>query len=115
MFFLLSAVFLFAILGIGIVIGVFMRTQPAALALSFLLIFFPGFFMTGIFFPLASMPAEVRMEAMILPGTHYAIITRGMFLTGIGLDVLWPNVLALVILGLVIGAFSLRYVRRALD
>lgn len=111
MFFLLSAVFLFAILGMGIVIGVFMRTQPAALALSFLLIFFPGFFMTGIFFPLASMPAEVRMEAMILPGTHYAVITRGMFLTGIGLEVLWPHVLALLGLGSVfvaIAAFSFR-------
>jgi len=44
-FFLLSAVFLFAILGMGLIIGVFMKTQPAALALSFLLIFFPGFFM----------------------------------------------------------------------
>jgi ABC-2 type transport system permease protein len=77
-----------------------MRTQPAALALSFLLIFFPGFFMTGIFFPIASMPPEVRMEAMSLPGTHYATITRGIFLTGVGLDVLWPNVLALLAMGI---------------
>ncbi|MGD8998426.1 MAG: ABC transporter permease [Anaerolineae bacterium] len=100
LFFSLSAVFLFAIVGMGLVIGVFMRTQPAALALSFLLIFFPGFFMTGIFFPIASMPAEVRMEAMSLPGTHYATITRATFLTGVGLDVLWPNVLALLAMGI---------------
>jgi ABC-type multidrug transport system permease subunit len=100
LFFLLSGAFLFAIVGMGIVIGVLMRTQPAALALSFLLIFFPGFFMTGIFFPIASMPPEVRMEAMSLPGTHYATITRGIFLTGVGLDVLWPNVLALLAMGI---------------
>ena len=36
-------------------------------------------------------------------------------LKGAGLDVLWPHVLALVALGLVIGVFSLRFVRRALD
>jgi ABC-2 type transport system permease protein len=108
LFFALSAIFLFAMLSMGMLIGVFMHTQPAALALSFLLIFFPGFFMTGIFFPLASMPAEVRMEAMSLPGTHYAVITRGIFLPGVGLDVLWPYVLALAGLGVAftaVGAF----------
>jgi drug efflux transport system permease protein len=108
LFFGLSAVFLFAMLSMGMLIGVLMHSQPAALALSFLLIFFPGFFMTGIFFPLASMPPEVRLEAMSLPGTHYAIITRGIFLPGVGLDVLWPYTLALAGLGIaftVIGAF----------
>lgn len=102
-FFLLSAIFLFAVLAMGIIIGVFMQTQAAALALSFLLIFFPGFFLTGIFFPIASMPEIMRLEALGLPGTHYAIITRGIFLTGIGLDVLWPYAVMLAGLG---GAFT---------
>lgn len=96
LFFALSAVFLFAILGMGVLIGVFMRTQAAALALSFLMIFYPGFFMTGIFFPLASMPEIVRMEAMFLPGTPFAAITRGIFLPATGLDVLWPYVAMLL-------------------
>jgi ABC-2 type transport system permease protein len=103
LFFLLSAIFLFAVLAMGIIIGVFMQTQAAALALSFLLIFFPGFFLTGIFFPIASMPEIMRLEALGLPGTHYAIITRGVFLTGIGLDVLWPYAVMLAGLG---GAFT---------
>jgi ABC-2 type transport system permease protein len=104
LFFGLSAVFMFSVLSMGIIVGVFMRTQAAALALSFLVIFFPGFFLTGIFFPLASMPEEARMEAMFLPGTHYAVITRGVFLPGIGLDVLWPNLVMMVVLGI---AFTL--------
>lgn len=99
LFFMLSGIFLFAILSMGIIIGVFMRTQAAALALSFLLIFFPGFFLTGIFFPLVSMPEIVRMEALLLPGTHYAIITRGVFLTSLGLDALWPYGVMLLGLG----------------
>ena len=99
LFFMLSGVFLFAILSMGIIVGVFMRTQAAALALSFLLIFFPGFFLTGIFFPLVSMPEIVRMEALVLPGTHYAIITRGVFLTSLGLDALWPYGVMLLGLG----------------
>ena len=114
LFFLLSIAFLFAMLSMGTVVGVFMRTQPAALALSFLVIFFPGFFMTGIFFPIASMPAEVQMEAMVLPGTHYAIITRGIFLRANGMNVLWPHVAALIGLGVVFTTVAAFFFRKKL-
>ena len=114
LFFGLSAVFMFAVLSMGMIVGVFMRTQAAALALSFLVIFFPGFFLTGIFFPLASMPEEARMESLFLPGTHYAIITRGMFLPGVGLEVLWPNLVMLVVLGVAFTLVAALFFRKKL-
>lgn len=114
LFFFLSMIFLFSIVSMGIIIGVFMRTQAAALALSFLLIFFPAFFMTGIFFPIASMPEIVRLEALGLPGTHYAIITRGVFLTGVGLDVLWPYAAMLIGLGLAFTGVAALFFRKRL-
>jgi drug efflux transport system permease protein len=114
LFVVLSAIFLFAVLSMGMIVGVFMRTQAAALALSFLVIFFPGFFMTGIFFPLASMPEEMRMEAMSLPGTHYAIITRGIFLQGVGLGILWSYVVMLMILGVAFTGVSALFFRKKL-
>lgn len=114
LFFGLSAIFLFSVLSMGIVVGVFMRTQAAALALSFLVIFFPGFFLTGIFFPLASMPEEVRLEALSLPGTHYAIITRGLFLPGVGLDVLWPYVVMMAFLGVAFTGVAALFFRKKL-
>lgn len=114
LYFGLSAIFLFAVLSMGMIVGVFMRTQAAALALSFLVIFFPGFFLTGIFFPLASMPEEVRMEAMMLPGTHYAVITRGVFLPGVGLEVLWPYAVMLIVLGLAFTGLAALFFRKKL-
>ncbi len=114
LFFILSALFLFAILSMGIVIGVFMRTQATAMALSFLLIFFPGFFLTGIFFPIAAMPEIMRLEAMFLPGTHYAIITRGVFLTGIGIEILWVNAVMLLILGFAFTGLAALFFRKKL-
>lgn len=114
LFFILSAIFLFAILSMGILIGVFMRTQAAALALSFLVIFFPGFFLTGIFFPIAAMPEIVRLEALGLPGTHYAAITRGIFLPGVGLSVLWPYTLMLIGLGLAFTGVAALFFRKKL-
>jgi ABC-2 type transport system permease protein len=114
LFFGLSIIFLFSVLSMGIVVGVFMRTQAAALALSFLVVFFPGFFLTGIFFPLASMPEEVRLEALSLPGTHYAIITRGVFLPGVGLDVLWPYAVMMAFLGVVFTGVAALFFRKKL-
>ena len=114
LFFGLSALFMFAVLSMGMIVGVFMRTQAAALALSFLVVFFPGFFLTGIFFPLASMPEEARMESLFLPGTHYAIITRGVFLPGVGMDVLWPYAVMLVILGIVFTLIAALFFRKKL-
>jgi ABC-2 type transport system permease protein len=114
LFFVLSAVFMFEVLSMGLIVGVFMRTQAAALALSFLVLFFPGFFLTGIFFPLASMPEEVRLQAMFLPGTHFAIITRGIFLPGVGMDVLWPYAVMMVILGVAFTALASLFFRKKL-
>jgi len=111
LFILLSGVFFFAILSMGVLIGVFIHSQAAALALSLLLVLFPGFFLTGIFFPIAAMPPIVRMEAMALPGTHYAIITRASFVTGAGIDVLWMYGMALLLMGTVftgIAAYSFK-------
>jgi ABC-2 type transport system permease protein len=113
-FFVLSAIFLFAELSMGMIIGVFMRSQSAALALSFLVVLFPGFFLTGIFFPIASLPEMARMESLFLPGTHYAIITRGVFLTGIGLDVLWPYAVMLLFIGVAFTASAALFFRKKL-
>jgi ABC-2 type transport system permease protein len=114
LFFLLSAIFLFSILSMGTIIGVFIRTQPAALALSFLVIFFPAFFLTGIFFPIAAMPEVMRLESLMLPGTHFAIITRGIFLPGVGLEVLWPYAVMMFALGLGFSAIAAMFFRKKL-
>ncbi|MBT3321597.1 MAG: ABC transporter permease [Anaerolineae bacterium] len=99
LFFALSALFMFAVLSMGIIIGVFMKSQAAAMGVSFLMIFFPGFFLTGIFFPIVSMPEIMRLESLGMPGTHYATITRGIFLPGVGMEILWPYAVMLVLLG----------------
>lgn len=114
LFFGLSAIFMFSILSMGMIIGVFMRTQAASLAVSFLLIFFPGFFLTGIFFPIASMPEIARLEASFLPGTHYAIITRGVFLPGVGMDILWPNAVFMIFLGVIFTLVAALFFRKKL-
>jgi len=114
LFLFLSAIYFFALLSMNMLIGVFIKTQAGAMALSFLVVFFPGLFLTGIFFPLVSMPPIVRMEAMFLPGSHYAIITRGIFITGIGLEILWPYALAMLVFGFLFTGVAALFFRKKL-
>ena len=101
-------------LGKGMVISVISRTQHQAFLLV-LLVGMVDFMFTGYAAPVESMPKVLQYFANLIPAHHWLVILRGILLKGAGLEVLWPNVLALIGLGLVIGAFSWRFVRRALD
>jgi ABC-2 type transport system permease protein len=95
----LSAAFLLASLAVALVMSVFIRTQQAAQLGAFLVFFFPGFFLSGIFYPLVSMQPLMKMEAYMVPTTHFVMISRGIFLKGQGLGALWPYALALLAMG----------------
>jgi len=101
-------------LGKGLVLSVVSRTQHQAFLLV-LLVGMVDFMFTGYAAPVESMPKVLQWFANIIPAHHWLTILRGILLKGAGLDVLWPNVLALLILGIIIGTFSFRYVRKALD
>jgi ABC-2 type transport system permease protein len=111
--FILAIGYLFVELGKGLVISVSSKTQHQAFLLV-LLIGMTDFMFTGYAAPVESMPQALQWFANLVPAYHWLRILRGILLKGVGLEVLWPHVLALVILGVVIGGFSLRYVRRAL-
>lgn len=111
---LLAFGYLLVELSKGLVISVISHSQHQAFLLV-LLIGMVDFMFTGYAAPVESMPQALQWFANVIPAHHWLTILRGILLKGAGLDVLWPNVLALLILGLVIGTFSLRFVRRALD
>ncbi len=110
----LALMYIFVELGKGLVISVASRTQHQAFLWVFLIGFIDLMF-TGYAIPVESMPAGMRFLANFVPAHHWLTIFRSVMLKGAGLDVLWPHVVALVGLGLVIGGFSLSFVRRALD
>lgn len=111
---LLAFGYLLVELGKGLVISVISRTQHQAFLLV-LLVGMTDFMFTGYAAPVEGMPLVVQWFANLVPAYHWLAILRGILLKGVGLDILWPHALALAVLGLVIGTFSLRFVRRALD
>lgn len=101
-------------LGKGLVLSVISHTQHQAFLLV-LLVGMVDFMFTGYAAPVESMPRVLQWFANLVPAHHWLTILRGIALKGAGLDVLWPNIAALAILGVLIGTFSFRYVRKALD
>lgn len=105
LFLLLSADFFWASLTIGLLLSVLVRSQQVAMIGAFLLFLFPGFFLSGIFIPLSSM-GIMKLEAYLMPTTHYVLISRGIFLKGAGLAALWPYAAALFGVGAAVAFFT---------
>jgi ABC-2 type transport system permease protein len=101
-------------LGKGLVLSVISKTQHQAFLLV-LLVGMVDFMFTGYAAPVESMPRALQLLANFIPAHHWLTILRGITLKGAGLAVLWPHVVALALLGIVIGTFSLQFVRKALD
>ena len=100
LYMVLAVAFLLASLAIALLLSVFVKTQQAAQLGAFLIFFFPGFFLSGIFYPLVSMEPIMLMEAYMVPTTHFVMIGRGLMLKGQGIDTLWPFALALLGMGI---------------
>ncbi|HEV8640187.1 MAG TPA: ABC transporter permease [Methylomirabilota bacterium] len=104
----LSLFFMWGTLGTGIFVSTASRTVPQAMQLAFLT-FLPSIYLSGLLFPIEGMPRGAQYLAAVIPLTYYLRIVRGIVLKGIGLDLLWPNLVPLGIFGLVI--FTLAIVR----
>jgi len=114
LYLLLAADFFLASLSMGLLISAFVSSQQVAMIASLLIFLFPGFFMSGLFFPISSMPPLMRMEAYALPTTHFVIISRGLFVKGLGLGSLWPYALALFFTGLLVLGLTTLFFRKRL-
>jgi ABC-2 type transport system permease protein len=115
LYMVLSADFLLATMGIALILSVFVKSQQAAQIGAMLIFFFPGFFLSGIFYPLFSMQPLMKMEAFMVPTTHYVLISRGIYLKGQGFDALWPYALALLAMGLLFLGLAVLMFRKKLD
>ena len=75
----------------------------------------PFFMLSGFVFPIANMPSVVQWLTYLDPLRYFLVILRGVFLKGVGLAVLWPQFLALMILGLIVFTGSVKRFRKKPD
>ena len=109
-----AALFLMAAVGMGLLLSTFSRTQQQAFALNFFLLN-PFFILSGFAFPIAAMPKALQWFTLINPLRYFLVIIRAVFLKGVGVDVLWPQLLALALLAAVMLTISVLRFTKSLD
>jgi ABC-2 type transport system permease protein len=112
--FVATCFFLLSTLGIGLFISTISATQQQAMMTTFFFML-PFFMLSGFVFPVANMPLLVQWLTRLNPLMHFLIIIRGIFLKGVGFEILWPQFLALVILGIVVFAGAVTRFKKRLD
>lgn len=109
-----ASLFLVAALGLGLMLSTFSRTQQQAFALTFFLLN-PFFILSGFAFPIASMPTALQWFTMINPLRYFLVVIRAVFLKGVGVTELWPDLLAMALLGVSMLTLSVLRFRKSLD
>ena len=107
-----AVLFLMSSVAIGLFISTICSTQQQAQISTFFFTM-PAFILSGFAFPIENMPEWIQYITYANPLRYFLIIIRGVFLKAIGLDILWPQMLALGVLGtLMILLSSLRFQKR---
>ena len=110
----LAALFVLSSLGLGLLVSTVSQTQTQAMQLA-LFIMLPSIILSGFVFAREGMPHPIRELGLLIPLTYFLQILRGIILKGVGVEVLWPQVLALAAFGVVVFSLSANRFRKTLD
>ena len=112
--FLATCLFLLSTLGIGLFISTVSKTQQQAMMTTFF-VMIPFLLLSGFVFPIANMPTVVQGLTYLNPLRYFLIIIRGVFLKGVGLQVLWHQYVGLAVLGTLVFTGAVGRFRKRLD
>src|SRR5579859_320138 len=101
-------------LGAGLFLSTVSQTQQQAMMAAFFF-FMPAFMLSGFAFPIHNMPAAVQYLTYLNPLRYFMEIVRGIFLKGVGIAVLWPQMACLAVYGISVLTLSAMRFRKTLD
>ncbi|HXF07983.1 MAG TPA: ABC transporter permease [Candidatus Acidoferrales bacterium] len=111
LFYVLTAIYVFSTAGFGLAISTVVNNL-AQVGLMVIMLLSPMLLLSGAFVPPEAMPTVLGYLILLSPMHHYIEIVMGIFLKGVGLDVLWPSVLGLLLVGAGVFAFGTWRFRR---
>lgn len=91
------SLYLAGALGLGLMVSTAAESQQAAFQMALLASFLPTMMLSGFVYPIASMPAPIRAITYVVPARYFLIALRSILLKGAGLQVFWPQLVALLV------------------
>jgi ABC-2 type transport system permease protein len=107
-----ACVFLYGALAWGLYISAMFRTQLGAYQMGTLTSFLPAFLLSGFIYPIANMPWIIRAISVIIPARYFIDMTKGIFLKGTGLRLLWFDLLLLIVYAVGVSFLAVRRLRQ---
>ena len=89
-------------LALGLFISTISDTQQQAMMTATFFFLTPMIYLSGFIFPIENMPPVIQPFTYLIPLRYFLVIVRGIFLKGIGLELLWPQAAALAAWGVVV-------------
>ena len=108
-----TCIYLFTTLGIGLFISTISSTQQEAM-MSVFLFYMPTVLLSGFAYPIANMPMIIQWFTFINPLRYFMVVIRSIFLKGVGLDILWTQLVPLLVMGVAVISFSAFRFRKSL-
>lgn len=99
-------IYLLSTLGLGLFVSTVSQTQQQAMMTSIFFFLMPMIYLSGFIFPIENMPTWIQPFTYLIPLRYFLEIVRGIFLKGIGLEILWPQALALFAWGAAVLALA---------
>ena len=113
LFMIIAGLHLFSTTSLGIFLATISRTMPQ-FGLLMMLIMMPLQMLSGGSTPRESMPILVQNIMLLAPTTHFVAAGQGILIRGAGLDVVWPQMLAIILIGAVFFSISLKRFRKTI-
>ncbi|MEW6570485.1 MAG: ABC transporter permease [Nitrospirota bacterium] len=111
----LSFIFLFGSLSLGILISIIAKSQLVASQVAMIVTYLPAFLLSGFMFAISNMPEPLQIITHIIPARYFVSILKGIFMKGIGLNLLMIESLLLTIFGLVVFVAANRKFRKRIQ
>ena len=95
-------------LSLGVLVAALTDTQRVAMLIALLVTMLPSSLLSGMVFPIASMPKVLQIISNVVPARWFIVIARGIMLKGVGLEYLWRETLVLVFMTVLLMAIAMK-------
>jgi ABC-2 type transport system permease protein len=109
-----AILFILCMLGVGLLISTVSSTQQQAMVTAFFFIM-PAITFSGFGFPISTMPQWLQYCTYLSPLRYFLVVLRGSYVKGVGMDILWPQMVAMAVLGVTLLTISVLRFHKALD
>lgn len=107
-----TMLFLTGALGLGIFISAAVKSQLLATQIAMIATYLPALLLSGLMFDIAAMPRALQAITLIVPARYFITVLRGVFLKGVGPDVLWPQAVAMLLFAAIGLSLAVRAFRK---